>query len=41
VCMCVCVYIHTHYVQYRDAGQAKEIKKIRTAVNAACQFCQP
>jgi len=28
------VYIYTHCVQHRDAGQAKEIKQIRTAVNA-------
>jgi hypothetical protein len=34
----------TYSSQYRDIGQAKEIKKIATVVNAACQgnlFCMP
>jgi hypothetical protein len=31
------VYVSTCSLQYRDAGRAKEIKKIGTAVNAACQ----
>jgi len=31
----MCIY--THSSKHRDAGQAKEIKKIATAVNVACQ----
>jgi hypothetical protein len=31
-------YIVTHSSQYRDSGRAEEIKKIETAVNAACRF---
>jgi hypothetical protein len=43
----ICIYICTHTFvpyssQYRDSGQAKEIKKIQTAVNAAChRFASP
>jgi hypothetical protein len=31
------VYIHTYCEEYRDAGCAKEIKRIGTEVNAMCQ----
>ena len=40
-CMCVCTYIHTYSSQFRDAGWAKYIKKIGTAVNACAKEIFP
>ena len=37
VCVCIYIYIYTYSSQYRDAGLAKEIKIIGTALYAVCQ----
>jgi len=37
VCVYIYTYIYTYSSQYRDAGLAKEIKIIGTALYAVCQ----